>query len=81
MKKEQLTVWVKTYAGEALAGITLFVLVIMMIILKRQFAVTIGVIASVCIAAIGIENRAKIFDKLVSILVVFSLAVGFMIFD
>jgi hypothetical protein len=69
----------RKYIGEMVAGLCLILLVLMLIVLKKQY--TIGVIGLVSITAIALEARAKPFDKIVSVLVIFSLAVGFMVFD
>ena len=77
--KDQIIEWTKEYFGEILAGLCILIIVFMIIIFKKQFVVSI--LATLTMLAIGVERRARVFDKTVAILVIFSLAFGFMLFD
>jgi len=76
---EKIKDWTKKYIGELLAGFCIITIISLMFVLKKQFEISI--IGFVSISAIMFERRGKLFDKVVAILVIFLLAVGFVIFD
>jgi len=77
--RDEIIEFTRDNIGEIVSGFCIFLLVMLLFMLKRQY--TIGIIALVSITAVGIERRAKSFDKVVSVLVIFFLATGFMFFD
>ncbi len=77
LEKEELLDWVREYFGELISGLCIFFLLLVILILKKQYVI--AVLGMVCMIAIGVERRAKAFDKIVSILVIFILSVGFVL--
>jgi len=76
-EKEDLIEWSIEYFGEIISGLCIVFLLLMIIILKKQYVI--AILGMTCMIAIGIERRAKAFDKIVSILVIFILSVGFIL--
>jgi len=70
--------WIKKHVGMSVAAFCIFLIIMATMILKKQMVI--GILGTVVIAALGIEERAKTFDKLVAVAVVFVLALGFMFF-
>lgn len=79
LSSETIKDWTRKYIAELLAGLCIITIISLMFVLKRQFAISI--IGFVSIGAIMFERRGKVFDKIVAILVIFLLTVGFVIFD
>jgi len=77
LEKEELLDWVRNYFSELISGICIFLLLLLILVLKKQYVI--AVLGMGCMLAIGIERRAKAFDKMVSILVIFILSVGFVL--
>lgn len=77
ISKNQIFDWIMDYIGEILVLICILILIFFMILLKKQYVI--ALIGMSSIFAIGLEKRAKIFDKVVSLLVVFVLTFGFML--
>ncbi len=78
VEKDTIIEWSKDYFSYLLAGMCILILVFMMIFRKTQYTITI--IGCISIVALAIEKRARVFDKVVSMLVIFFLAAGFMMF-
>jgi len=79
LDREELIEWTRLHIGDLVAGFCFFIIGLMLFMLKRQY--TIGLLALVSVTAIAVERRAKQFDKIISLTIIFFLAVGFMIFD
>jgi hypothetical protein len=79
MDKDEVIDFVKENFAEMLGGLCVTVLVLMLLLFRKQYVVSF--LGCIAIAAIGFERRAKVFDRIVSMLVVFMLALGFMLFD
>lgn len=79
LDKDILIDWTKQYIDEVIGALCILILVFLIIFLKRQYVI--AILGCVCIFALSIEKRAKVFDKTVSILVIFSLAVGFVLIN
>jgi len=79
IEKDYLIEWTKENFGYIVAGFCILTLAFMLLYLKRQYIITI--IGCVSILALALEKRIRVFDKVVSSLVIFSLAAGFMVFD
>ena len=77
--RDRVIEWTKENIGSVLAVFCIFILVIMLLLLKRQYSI--GILGAVSITALALEMRARTFDKIVSVLVVFVLALGFMLFN
>jgi hypothetical protein len=56
-----------------------FIIIIMLFLLYLKKNYFIGIIASGLILIIGFEKRGNIFDKIVSISVIFLLSIGFIL--
>jgi hypothetical protein len=79
IEKDVVIEFVKENFSEMLGGLCVMVLVMLLMFMRKQYVIT--VLGCIGIGAIAYERRAKVFDRTVSILVVFALAVGFMLFD
>jgi len=78
-QRDKIIEWIQSHIGDVVAGCCFFLIGVLLFILKRQF--TIGILALISIIAIAVERRAKPFDKIVSVSVIFFLAIGFMLFN
>jgi hypothetical protein len=79
MDKDAVIDFTKENFAEMLGGLSVTVLVLMLLLFRKQYIVTF--LGCIAIAAIGFERRARTFDRIISMLVVFMLALGFMLFD
>ena len=77
ISKDQIFEWILDYIGELLILFCILILVFFLIFLKKQYVI--ALLGMVSILAIGLERRSKLFDKVVSLLVVFVLTFGFML--
>jgi len=77
--KDQFISWIKQYSAEFIAAMSILILVLLIIFLKKQYVI--AVIGMLAILAIGFGRRGKLFDRIVSTLVIFLLAFGFVLFD
>jgi hypothetical protein len=77
ISKDQIFEWIIDYIGEILLLVCILIIVFFMILLKKQYVI--ALLGMVSILAIGLERRSKLFDKVVSLLVVFVLTFGFML--
>ena len=78
MDRDAAKEWVKAHFSLLLAGFCVLSLILLLLFIRGNPLIT--VIACVSIVALGIESRAKTFDRTVSMLVIYSLAIGFMLF-
>jgi len=76
--KDAFIEWFKINFGYVLGGFCILILVLLLILVSRQIVIT--VIGMFSILMLALEKRARVFDKVVSMLVIFSLAIGFMMF-
>jgi len=79
LDRDQLMDWSKEYLGISVTVFCTFFLIVALLLIKRQYSI--AILGAVSIAAIGLEKRAKLFDQIVAISVVFVLALGFMLFN
>jgi hypothetical protein len=79
IEKDSVVEFIKDNFSEMIGSISIFTMVLLLLLLKRQYIVTI--LGCLSIVAIALERRAKGFDRIVSILVILCLAVGFMLFQ
>jgi len=77
--KDHIIEFTKTYVGEIVAIFCGVILLYLALFLKKQLIII--VLGIISIGAIALEKRAKGFDKIVAVLVIFSLAIGFMLFN
>ena len=78
LDKDHIIIFLKDKYNYILAGICVFILGSLLMLLQRQYIILI--LAIVSIIAIGLESRARSFDITVSCLVILTLAIGFLFF-
>ncbi len=78
-KKSEILSALRAHAPQILCAVLIAVLAVLMLFQRRQL--TIGFLSIAAILALGIEKRAVLFDRAVSMLVIFFLACGFMFFN
>jgi len=84
LERDQVIDWLRKFYGEVVSGICgaiIIVMVFLAIRLRDTTAIVIGTLGVLSILSIFLERRTKPFDKIVSVLVIFALAFGFMVFN
>jgi lipoprotein signal peptidase len=62
-------------SAEIFAGVSVLIILLLTLYFREQYVTSI--LAAIAIIAIGLERRGRLFDRVVSILVVLFLAVSF----
>ena len=77
-KKNEIIEDLLENASEITMAFEILILVLFLLFLKKQYIISL--LGMVFILALGIEKRASLFEKILSMSVIFVVTIGFMLF-